>query len=240
MTLNRYQPGDIGEEIARRSESGRGTEPASVSSTDDPRFLQALRNGDEAAFASLLDQYHGRLLRLAMNFVRSYAVAEEVVQETWVGVLEGLNRFEERSSLKTWIFRILINQAKTRASRESRTVPFSSTQSPQDEDREPAVDPSRFEADGHWASELRSWDNDTPERLVLSKECREYIDKAIEALPPNQRLIIQLRDVEELDSKEGCNILKISETNQRVLLHRARSRVRQALEQYLEGGISQA
>jgi len=240
MTLNQYQPRNAAEEASLLLKTGFGTEPGPVPHQDDPRFLEALRNGDEVAFASLLDQYHGRLLRLAMNFVRGREIAEDVVQETWVGVIEGLDRFEGRSSLKTWIFRILINQAKTRASRENRIVPFSSTENPEDESSESAVDPSRFESAGfwvgHWASAPRSWDNNTPERLLLSKESREYINKAIESLPPNQRLIVQLRDIEELDSREVCKILKVSETNQRVLLHRARSKVRQALEEYLKGG----
>ena len=243
MTSNPLQPERPVEETNSRLEAGLGAESPPIQHRDDPSFLEALRNGDELAFASLLDQYHGRLLRLAMNFVRSHAVAEEVVQETWVGVLEGLSRFEGRSALKTWIFRILINQAKTWAVRENRTVPFSSTENPDGESWERAVDPSRFETEGpwigHWASEPRSWDKNTPERLLLSKESRNLINKAIESLPPNQRLIIQLRDIEELDSKEICNILSINETNQRVLLHRARSKVREALEQYLEGGISQ-
>ncbi|MEW6683351.1 MAG: sigma-70 family RNA polymerase sigma factor [Nitrospirota bacterium] len=209
-------------------------------STNERQLLAALRGGEEAAFASLVDSYHAVLLRLAKGFVRSHEVAEEVVQETWVGVLEGLDRFEGRSSLKTWIFRILINRAKTRGVRESRSVPFSSLGSSDEDPHEPAVDPARFQTTGpwvdHWASPPNSWDEGTPERLLLSKEAGEYLVKAIEALPPNQRQIILLRDVEGLDAKETCSLLEIGETNQRVLLHRARSKVRRALEQYLDGG----
>lgn len=206
---------------------------------EDAAFLQALRNGDETAFASLVNRYHASLLRLAMAFVPSQAIAEEVVQETWIGVLEGLSRFEGRSSLKTWIFRILTNQAKTRGVRESRSVPFSPLGNEGDDPQAPAVDPSRFQSSGywidHWASPPNSWEAKTPERLLLSKECGQQMEKAIEALPPTQRQVLVLRDLDELSSEEVCNILGISETNQRVLLHRARSRVRRALERYLEG-----
>jgi RNA polymerase sigma-70 factor (ECF subfamily) len=213
-------------------------------STDELQLLESLRRGEETAFASLVARYHTVLLRVAKGFVRSHEVAEEVVQETWLGVLEGLDRFEGRSSLKTWIFRILINRAKTRGFRESRSVPFSSFGNPEDDPEEPAVDPTRFQTSGfwvdHWASPPHSWDEGTPERLLLSKETGDYLVEAIEALPPNQRQIIFLRDVEGLDAKEVCNILEINETNQRVLLHRARSKVRRALEQYFEGGSRQA
>ncbi|TAL10072.1 MAG: sigma-70 family RNA polymerase sigma factor [Nitrospirae bacterium] len=207
---------------------------------EESTLLQALRNGDEAAFALLVDRYHGQLLRLAMAFVASRAIAEEVVQETWIGVLEGLARFEGRSSLKTWIFRILTNQAKTRGVRESRTVPFSPLGN--DDADKPSVDPTRFLTSGyfvdHWASPPTPWDEATPERLLLSKECGQRLEQAIEALPPAQRQVLVLRDVDGLSSEEVCNVLALSETNQRVLLHRARSRVRRALERYLEGDAS--
>ena len=207
--------------------------------SEDDTLLQALRNGDEAAFATLVDRYHGLLLRLALAFVSSRAVAEEVVQDTWVGVLEGLNRFEGRSSLKTWIYRILINQAKTRGVRESRSVPFSAPTASGEEPSEPAVDPSRFRTSGladFWETYPRQWDENTPERILLTKEGLAQIEKAIAALPPMQRQVITLRDVEGLGAEEVCNVLDLSETNQRVLLHRARSRVRRTLERYLEGG----
>jgi len=203
-------------------------------------MLERLRQGDEAAFASLVDRHHGALLRLAMAYVSDRSIAEEVVQETWMGVLEGVDRFEGRSSLKTWIFRILTNKAKTRGVRESRHVSFSPLAASEENPEEPAVDPTRFQTTGHWAgywvSYPQPWDENTPEKLLLSQEGTTFLEQAIEALPPKLRQIIVMRDVEGLSSEEACNILGISETNQRVLLHRARSRVRKTLEKYLEGG----
>ncbi len=210
-----------------------------VTSSDDLKQLEALRSGDERAFASLVDRYYGSLLRLAMAYVPSRAVAEEVVQETWVGVLEGLSRFEGRSSLKTWIFRILTNRAKTRGQRERRYEPMGLGGDSGDNLDGPAVDPDRFLKSGyfvdHWVSQPNAWEDETPERLLLSKETRAQIENAIEALPPTQRQVITLRDIEEVSSQEVCNILDITETNQRVLLHRARSKVRRTLEPYMEG-----
>jgi len=204
-------------------------------------MLERLRQGDEAAFASLVDRHHGALLRLAMAYVSDRSIAEEVVQETWMGVLEGVDRFEGRSSLKTWIFRILTNKAKTRGVRESRHVSFSPLAASEENPEEPAVDPTRFQTTGHWAgywvSYPQPWDENTPEKLLLSQEGTTFLEQAIEALPPKLRQIIVMRDVEGLSSEEACNILGISETNQRVLLHRARSRVRKTLEKYLEGGV---
>jgi RNA polymerase sigma-70 factor (ECF subfamily) len=213
-----------------------------VAPPEDLRLVNALRAGDEAAFTSLVDMYYGSLLRLAMTFVSSRAVAEEVVQDTWIGVLRGLDRFEGRSSLKTWVFRILTNTAKTRAQREARSVPFSSL-TPDDAD-EPSVDPGRFlDANhptwpGHWNVYPASW-AEVPDSRLLAKETRERIERAIEALPPQQRLVIRLRDVEGFSSEEVRELLDLSEVNQRVILHRARSKVRAALEEYLtqdEGG----
>src|SRR6266566_7665212 len=207
-------------------------------STDDLRLVEALRNGNEAAFVSLVDRYHAAMLRLAIMFVTSQAVAEEVVQEAWIGVLQGLNRFEGRSSLKTWIFRILTNCAKTRARREGRSIPFSSLPDYDTELPECAVDPDRFlPADhqwpGRWVSFPAKWE-EMPEDRLLSQETRARIDRAIEALPPAQREIIILRDIEGWTSKETCAFLGISEVNQRVLHHRARSKVRTVLENYFE------
>ena len=211
---------------------------------DELHLLERLRQGDEAAFASLVDRHHGALIRLAMAYVSDHSIAEEVVQETWIGVLEGLDRFEGRSSLKTWIFRILTNKAKTRGVRESRHVSFSPLAASQENPEEPAVDPTRFQTTGHWAgywvSYPQPWDENTPEKLLLSQEGTTFLEQAIEALPGKLRQIIVMRDVEGLSSDEACNILGISETNQRVLLHRARSRVRKALEKYLEGGVRPA
>lgn len=206
---------------------------------DDRSLVAALRRGDEDAFAGLIDRYHPSLIRIATLFVRDREVAEEVAQETWIGVLRGIDRFEGRSSFRTWLFGILANQARRRGTRERRVIPFSAlARGP--EGNEPAVDPERFlppgdEWAGHWANELSPWEP-TPEEAVLSMEARGEIEAAIAALPPNQRAVIALRDIEGWDSAEVCNVLGLSQTNQRVLLHRARSRVRQALEQALGSG----
>lgn len=203
---------------------------------EDLRLVEALRAGDEAAFAALVGRHYAALLRLALVYVKSRAVAEEVVQDTWVGVLRGLPRFEGRSSLKTWIYRILANTAKTRAEREGRTVPFSALAVAEGD--EPAVDPDRFLGDshptwaGHWSEPPRPW-ADLPEQQLLSGEVRALIEEAVEALPATQRTVIRLRDIEGFSSDEVCTILGLTEGNQRVLLHRARSKVRAALEPYL-------
>ncbi len=200
----------------------------------DEELVAALRAGDENAFGAVVREWHASLLRVAQIFTPSRAVAEEVVQEAWLRVLGALDRFEGRSSLKTWVFRILVNTAKTRAQREGRTIPFSALQ---DAWRvpEPAVDAGRFLPDDHplhpggWAVPPR----DLPEEQLLARETRERIAAAIEALPASQRAVISLRDVEGWTSEEVRNALDLSEVNQRVLLHRARARVRQALEDYL-------
>lgn len=203
--------------------------------------LEGLRYGDEGAFMALVERYQGSLLRVAQIFVGSRAVAEEVVQETWLAVLKGVGRFEGRSSLKTWIFRILTNTAKTRAQREGRTIPLSALQSPGTVP-EPALPPERFRASedprwpGHWASPPAAWD-ELPERRLETLEIRARIEAAIEALPAAQRAVISLRDIEGWSSEEVCNALELRETNQRVLLHRARSKVRRALEEYLEEDV---
>jgi len=205
---------------------------------EEKSLIAALRRGDEAAFEALVDAYGPAMLRVARSFVRSAAVAEEVVQEAWLGVLRGLDRFEERSSLKTWIFRILTNVAKTRGEREGRSTPFSAL-TPEGTE-EAAVDPDRFFPPGHssagaWASPPHPWE-DVPEERLLSNETVAALDRAIEALPGSQQTVITLRDVEGWSAEEVCNVLGITETNQRVLLHRARSRVRRALEQYFDEG----
>ena len=214
-----------------------GFREESMASTDDWHLIELPRSGDEAAFVSLIDTYHSALLRLAMMFLTRRMVAEEVVQETWMAVLEGLSRFEGRSSLKTWIFRILTNRAKTRALREGRSVPFSSLAELNLNSSEPAVDPDRFHPSdvpqlaGSWVLIPAPWEG-LPEEHLLSKETRSYLEKAIEALPASQREIITLRDIEGWSSEETCALLEISEGNQRVLLHRARAKVRNALEEY--------
>lgn len=195
----------------------------------DRRLLERLRSGDEAAFSELVRRYSPLLLRVARMYTPSQAVAEEVVQETWLGVVQGLERFEGRSSLKTWLFRIAANRAKTRGIRERRSVPFASLAAGEAGESEPAVDPDRFAADGAWALPPRRWE-DSPERSAQSSEGVARIQAAIDALPELQRLVITMRDIEGWPSDEVRNALEISETNQRVLLHRARSKVRAALE----------
>ena len=223
--------------------TGTGTGPAGeaaavMATADDDRWLlEALRRGDEAAFVGLVTRLHGSLLRVAMGYVPSRAVAEEVVQETWLAVLQQLDRFEGRSSLKTWIFQILSNRAKTRAVQERRSVPFSSLGEQSGQADEPVVDPDRFFGPDHrwahhWASPPRSW-QDVPEQRLLSKETRAHVERAIDALPAAQRTVITLRDVQGWASDEVCELLGLTEGNQRVLLHRARAKVRQALESYL-------
>jgi RNA polymerase sigma-70 factor, ECF subfamily len=200
----------------------------------DEQLVAALRRGDEDAFRSVVRDWHASLLRVAQIFVPTRALAEEVVQETWLRVLGALDRFEGRSALRTWVFRILVNTAKTRAQREGRTIPFSALQ---DAARIPeaAVEPERFLPDdhprypGHWASPPA----DLPEERVLAAETREVIAAAIESLPASQRAVISLRDVEGWSSDEVCNALDLTEVNQRVLLHRARAKVRGAVEVHL-------
>ena len=193
---------------------------------EDAELLRALRAGDEGAYMALVDKYGASLLRVAMMYVSSRAIAEEVVGDTWLAVVTGLERFEGRSSLKTWLFRILTNKAKTRGQREARTRPFSSF----DGDEEgTAVDVDRFARDGAWVAPPRG----VPEERLLAGEARTVVDAAIAALPPNQRAVITLRDVDGFDAEEAREILGISDVNQRVLLHRARAKVRAALEGYL-------
>ena len=195
-------------------------------SPEDASLVEGLRAGDEAAFRALMREYGGAMLRVAQMYVSSRAVAEDVVQDAWIGVLRGIDRFEGRSSLKTWLFRIVANTAKTRGVREARSIPFTSL----GDDSEGGVDPDRFLGSGerfpgHWAV--------PPEGRVLAAEAMGVIERAIDALPPAQRTVITLRDIQGLSSEEVRNALDLSETNQRVLLHRARSKVRSALEEYM-------
>ncbi|MBI4483431.1 MAG: RNA polymerase sigma factor [Acidobacteria bacterium] len=201
-------------------------------STDERALVKALLAGNEEAFSAVVERHHPGLLRLATAVVRNRAVAEEVVQETWLAVLESLPQFEGRSSLKTWIFRILMNRARRRAERELRYVPLGAATDL--EDTEAALDPARFDRNGQWIDSPRKWDEHTPERLLLSAEALAVIDQALSELPAAQRQVLTLRDVEGCSSDEVCNVLEISESNQRVLLHRARSRLRRALEKYLD------
>ena len=199
-------------------------------------MLKSLRAGDEDAFVWIVQQYHNLLVRLAISYVEDEGLAEEVAQETWVAVLRGLNRFESRSSFKTWIFTILTNQAKTRGQREKRVLPFSDLQDTLD--NTPTVNPERFRLStaetfaDHWLINPSSWDN-IPEESFLSQEMLHIVHNAVSSLPGNQRAVITLRDIEGFSSGDVCNILGISETNQRVLLHRSRAKVREVLENYL-------
>lgn len=201
--------------------------------SQDAPLVAGLRAGDEAAFAELMRLYGAGMLRVAQMYVPSRAIAEEVVQEAWLGVLKGIGRFEGRSSLKTWLFRIVANTAKTRGVRESRSIPFSSLGDGGAD--EPTVDPERFLGDGerfpgHWAVPPQSW---APEGRLLAQEAMDVIEREIERLPPAQQAVITMRDVQGLTSEEVCNALDLTETNQRVLLHRARAKVRNALEEYM-------
>lgn len=207
-------------------------------SLEEASLVERLRNRDEEAFLGLVQRHHSGLVRMAQSFVSNRAVAEEVAQETWVAVLQGIDRFEGRSSLKTWIFQILVNRSKTRGVREARSINFSSLSDTDSETAFSSVDPSRFfssddsDQPGSWASQPQEWDM-TPEQLLLSQECQRHIEQAIASLPKLQRDVINLRDVQGWENEEICSVIGISDSNCRVLLHRARSRVRQALEEYL-------
>jgi RNA polymerase sigma-70 factor (ECF subfamily) len=205
--------------------------------TEDHELVQRLRDGDEAAFAELIDRYGATMVRVAQMYVRDRATAEEVVQETWLAVLNGIDRFEERSSLKTWLFRILTNRAKTRGERDGRMVPFSSLAGASEKD-EPSVDPDRFLGPdspnpGAWAAPPVGW----PEDKLLERETLGVIEMAIDQLPEAQRQVILLRDVEGWSPMDVTDALEITDGNQRVLLHRARSKVRAAVEEYLDPEI---
>jgi RNA polymerase sigma-70 factor (ECF subfamily) len=202
---------------------------------DETALIARLRSGDEAAFESLVADLYPSMLAVARGYVRSRAVAEEVVQESWLGVLKGLDRFEARSSLRTWVLRIVANVARTRAVREARSVPMSTFEV---EGYEPAVGPERFRGPddpfpGHWRSYPTDWRR-LPEERLTSLETLEVVRAAIEELPEAQRLVITMRDVAGASSEEVCDALDVSAGNQRVLLHRARARVREALERHLD------
>jgi RNA polymerase sigma-70 factor (ECF subfamily) len=206
------------------------------SSGGDDETVAALRAGNEQAFRALFDRHYEVMKRMARSYVDSDAVAEEIVQETWLAVVTGIDRFEGRSALGTWIFSILINQAKTHTARERRAVPFSSFAL--EREGEPAVDADRFQQDdeawpGHWATPPRPWQK--PERRLLSLEVRAQLKDALAQLPDRQRVIVGLRDIEGLSAEEVCDLLDLSQENQRVLLHRGRSRLRAMLEAYFEG-----
>jgi RNA polymerase sigma-70 factor, ECF subfamily len=203
---------------------------------DEAELLARLRDGDERAFEALVDRHYGTMLAVARGYVKSRAVAEEVVQEAWLGVLKGLDRFEGRSSLRTWIIRIVANIAQTRGAREARSVPLSSLAPDGDE---AAVDPDRFRGSddafpGHWRQYPSDWQA-LPEQSLLGRETLALVMAVVKELPPAQQRVITLRDISGFSAEEVCDALDISGGNQRVLLHRARSRVRSALERHLDG-----
>jgi RNA polymerase sigma-70 factor (ECF subfamily) len=189
----------------------------------DVELLSRLRNGDEDAFVMLVARYQQPMLRLARSMVPNQAVAEEAVQDTWMGVVRGIDRFEGRSSFKTWLFRILINRTRSAGSREHPNAPLESL---------PVVDPDRFDAQGQWADPLDRWVEETEDRLDAVRWL-PILKTALDDLPPRQRQVVLLRDVEGLSSDEACNVLGISAGNQRILLHRGRSRLRGILEAHM-------
>jgi len=229
-------PRSGGEAPQANAEVGSGAgdaaeQPASAGFHDESRLLLALREGDERAFETLVDSLDGALRRLARLYVKTAAEAEEVVQDTWVGVIRGLGTFEERSSLRTWVCSILVNRAKTRGRAEQRSIPFSSAW--EDRSGEPAVDPSRFRPqDGRWVAPPGDF-HELPEARLLAAETIELVENAISTLPAAQCEVITLRDLELWTAAEVCDALGISDGNQRVLLHRARAGVRTVLEGYL-------
>jgi RNA polymerase sigma-70 factor, ECF subfamily len=208
--------------------------PRAEARASDEQIVAALRAGDERAFRELFRRHSPAMKRLARGYVESDAVAEEVVQEAWVAILRGIDRFEGRSAFGTWMFSILINQAKSHGRRERRAAPFSSLAAGDDQ---PAVSADRFGRDdeawpGHWATPPRPWQK--PDRRLLSLEVRKQLKDALAQLPDRQRLIVGLRDIEGLSAEEVCGLLDLSQENQRVLLHRGRSRLRAALEEYTD------
>jgi RNA polymerase sigma-70 factor (ECF subfamily) len=211
--------------------------PGAQARCDERDLIASLCDGDEHAFAALVERYHALLVNLALSYVGELAVAEEVAQETWLEVVRGVHRFEGRSTLKTWLCAILVNRARTRAVREARTVSFSALAAADGSD-DGGVAPDRFDEAGWWASSAavpRAWPA-TPEDVALAGEMRGCLAAAIADLPPAQRQVITMRDIQGCSATEVCNVLGVTETNQRVLLHRARSRARGALERYFREG----
>ena len=201
---------------------------------DEPEFLARLRRGEEQAYRSLIRRFHASLIGVAASIIGSRAQAEEVVQDAWLAVFAGIDRFEGRSSLATWVFSIVLNRARTRAGREGRLVGLPSLM----EGTEPggrAVDVAEFRPDGHWREVPRLWDELSPERIVGGRQLWDHVTDAIERLPAGQRAVIILRDMEGRDAEEACALLDITAENQRVLLHRARGRIRQAIDALVGG-----
>lgn len=221
----------LGEWLRVVMQGPAGENVSSVPDSPDD-VVEALRRGDEAAFAALVSRHHAAMVRVALAYVRSRSIAEEVVQDAWIGVLNGLHLFEGRCSLKTWIFRILVNCAKARGVREVRSVPMSSL-APDDEEGGPAVPAERFRGEGiwvgHWAQPPTAWTDDQ----LGSAELIALVREGIATLPPSQAQVMTLRDIEGWDSPDVCELMEITDANQRVLLHRARAKVRGYVEQRL-------
>jgi RNA polymerase sigma-70 factor, ECF subfamily len=222
--------------MERRSPSTAPVE-SRVASVDDSRLVEALSAGDEEAFVELVRRHGPVMLRIAQLYVPSGAVAEEVVQETWLGMLTGLEGFEGRSSFRTWLFRILRNRAQTRGVKEGRSVPFSALSDEEIGAAEPSVPADRFRGEDerfahHWSSSPERW-AEIPEASLLWRETTTIVEEAVAALPPAQRAVITLRDIVGFNAGEACELLEISDANQRVLLHRARAKVRDSLAQHL-------
>jgi RNA polymerase sigma-70 factor (ECF subfamily) len=213
-----------------------GVEEHDVPSPEEADLLARLRAGDERAFETLVGRHHAVMIAVARTYVKTHAVAEDVVQDAWLGVLKGIDRFEGRSTLKTWILRIVVNKARTRGVRDARSVPFSSLESDHDA---AAVNPDRFRGPGesfagHWTRYPRNW-RSLPEEVLIRRETIDAALRAITELPTAQQAVIRMRDVDGWSGEEVCAALNISAGNQRVLLHRARSRVRTALERHIDG-----
>jgi RNA polymerase sigma-70 factor (ECF subfamily) len=226
--------------VDRRGQGSDGAlrfdgEPSSRAQANEgeAELLMRLRDGDEAAFNLLFDRYHALTVRVARSYVRSQSVAEEVAQDAWIGVIEGLRQFEGRSSLKNWIVRIAVNKARTRGVREARSLPFSALVREDDD----GIDLGRFRGPGdafpgHWTSYPRTW-RSLPEEATAMHETLSVVQKAIEALPERQRLVLILRDIDGWESAEVATALELTDANERVLLHRARTKVRAVLERHL-------
>ncbi|MCZ4347009.1 sigma-70 family RNA polymerase sigma factor [Devosia sp. J2-20] len=201
---------------------------AASGTTDETALIAALRRGDEAAFRQLVARQQPSMLAFARSFLRDRAAAEEAVQDTWLALIAGISEFEGRSTLKTWSFSVLANIARSKARREGRTVSFTDMGY-----NDPGVDADRFSGDGTWLSPPGQWSEIDPERIVGGRQTLEHALAAVDALPDNQRAVVTLRDIEGLSATETCSVLDITDANQRILLHRGRTRVRAALEQVL-------
>ena len=200
------------------------------SSENEAALIDRLLAKDEGAFVELVEKHHAGLVRVALTMVRTQAAADEVVQETWRAFLEALNKFERRASLKTFLYRILANQARTRAVRDQRTSPMSELEG---DDESPLAD--RFGTAGNWLAPPSAWSSESADALLGRKQAMEALQQAMAQLPERQRAVVQLRDIDGLSADEVCEVLEVSEVHQRVLLHRARTKLRAVLEQYFRG-----